>query len=74
MYLQSICENICKQGFLNKWMKILILNTHPDPKKRKTVEDTASIFAKLCYNNPINEFKGIIALLTPENMSKIAGF
>lgn len=73
LYLQSVCENICKQGFLNKWMKILLLNIHPDSSKRKTVEDTSAIFAKLCYNDPFENFKHVLNELTPDKMLKITG-
>jgi hypothetical protein len=73
LYLQSVCENICKYGFLNKWMKILLLNVHPDSSKRKTVEDTATIFAKLCYNDPFENFKHVLNELTPDKMLKITG-
>ncbi len=73
LYLQSVCENICKHGFLNKWMKILLLNVHPDSSKRKTVEDTAAIFAKLCYNDPFENFKHVLNELTPDKMLKITG-
>jgi hypothetical protein len=48
--------NIIKSGFFNKWFKLLVLNTHPDYKKRKTIEDNMTLFSKLCYNNTLSEF------------------
>lgn len=46
-----------KQGFANKWLKLLLLNIHPDMKKRKTAEETANIFSKLCYQNTLQDFE-----------------
>jgi hypothetical protein len=50
-------ERALKQGFANKWLKLLLLNIHPDPKKRKTAEETAAIFSKLCYQNTLHDFE-----------------
>ena len=47
-------EGRCKVGFFNKWMKLLLLNMHPDYNKRKSVEDNISLFSKLCYNNTMD--------------------
>ena len=48
--------NIIKSGFFNKWFKLLVLNTHPDYKKRKPIEDNMTLFSKLCYSNTLSEF------------------
>lgn len=50
-------DRALKQGFANKWLKLLLLNVHPDTKKRKTAEETASIFSKLCYQNTLQDFE-----------------
>ena len=53
-------EGRCKVGFFNKWMKLLLLNTHPDYNKRKSIEDNISLFSKLCYNNTMDEFAPVL--------------
>jgi len=50
-------DRALKQGFANKWLKLLLLNIHPDNKKRKTAEETATIFSKLCYQNTLQDFE-----------------
>ncbi len=49
-------ERKFKTGFLNKWLKLLLLNTHPDYKRRKSIEDNMSLFSKLCYSNTMEDF------------------
>jgi hypothetical protein len=52
-------DKALKQGFANKWLKLLLLNIHPDTKKRKTAEETSAIFSKLCYQNTLQDFEAI---------------
>ena len=53
-------EGRCKVGFFYKWMKLLLLNTHPDYNKRKSIEDNIMLFSKLCYNNTMDEFAPVL--------------
>ena len=62
MTIQNECDDICQTGFFNKWTKLLLLNTHPDPKKRKSIDENLSIFSKICYTNTFANFNSIIKL------------
>lgn len=57
-------DKALKQGFANKWLKLLLLNIHPDMKKRKTAEETATIFSKLCYQNSLQDFEVLLNSLS----------
>lgn len=70
MTIQNECDDICQTGFFNKWIKLLLLNTHPDPKKRKSIDENLSFFSKICYTNTFANFNNIIKL-TPSKLLKI---
>jgi len=69
--MQGYCSNLLKTGIFNKWFKLLLMNTHPDPKRRKTVEENISIFSKMICINSINEFAPFFNELTDENLVKM---
>ena len=71
--MQGYCGNLLKTGIFNKWFKLLLMNTHPDPKRRKTVEENMSIFAKLICVNSFVEFAPFLNETTDENLAKMIG-
>lgn len=71
MTTQRFCVNLLKTGIFNKWFKLLLMNTHPDPKRRKTVEENISIFAKLSCVNAFSEFGPFLKEITDDNLLKL---
>jgi hypothetical protein len=47
MTMNDHVPTLLKTGFYNKWFKLLIINIHPSPSKRKAVEENIAIFAKI---------------------------
>jgi hypothetical protein len=69
--MQGYCSNLLKTGIFNKWFKLLLMNTHPDPKRRKTVEENISIFSKLVCVNSFAEFTPFLNEMTDDNLRKM---
>ena len=47
MTMNEYAPSLLKTGFYNKWFKLLIINIHPSPLKRKPIDETIGIFAKI---------------------------
>jgi len=47
MTMNGYTPSLMKTGFYNKWFKLLIMNMHPSPLKRKPIDETIGIFAKI---------------------------
>ena len=47
MTMNDHIPTLLKTGFYNKWFKLLIINMHPFPSKRKAVDENVAIFAKI---------------------------
>ena len=47
MTMNDHVPTLLKTGFHNKWFKLLIINIHPSPLKRKAIDETVAIFAKI---------------------------
>ncbi len=69
--MQGYCSNLLKTGIFNKWFKLLLMNTHPAPQRRKTVEENMSIFSKLICVNSFAEFTPFLNETTDENLFKL---
>ena len=69
--MQSFCSNLLKTGIFNKWFKLLLMNTHPIPNRRKTIEENVTIFSKLTCMKSFAEFAPFLGEITDENLLKI---
>lgn len=58
--MQCSCDNMLKNGLFNKWFKLLLLNVHPLPKRRKSVDETYSIFTKMYCANACVELSSFL--------------
>lgn len=47
MTMNDHAPSLLKTGFYNKWFKLLIINMHPSPLKRKAIDETIGMFAKI---------------------------
>ena len=71
MKTQLFYNNLLKTGIFNKWFKLLLMNTHPNPDRRKTVEENMSIFSKLTCVKSFAEFSPFLNEVSDENLVKI---
>lgn len=71
MKVQVFYNNLLKTGIFNKWFKLLLMNTHPNPDRRKTVEENMSIFSKLTCVKSFAEFTPFLNEVSDENLFKI---
>lgn len=71
MKIQPFCSNLLKTGIFNKWFKLLLMNTHPNPNRRKTVEENMTVFSKLTCVKSFAEFAPFLSEVSDENLLKI---
>jgi hypothetical protein len=61
MTMNDHVPTLLKTGFYNKWFKLLIINIHPSPLKRKAVDENIAIFAKInrvsAFSEHVNSLK-----------------
>ena len=61
MTMNDHVPTLLKTGFYNKWFKLLIINMHPSPLKRKAVDENIAIFAKInrvsAFTEHVNSLK-----------------
>ena len=53
--IRSNDKSIFKNGFVSYFTELLLMNIHPDPTRRLSLENTLKQFNKYLYNNPINK-------------------
>ena len=69
--MQPFCSNLLKTGIFNKWFKLLLMNTHPNPTRRKTLEENMSVFSKLTCVKSFAEYSPFVGEVNDENLLKI---
>ena len=53
--IQSNDKKIFKNTFVRYFTELLLLNIHPDPNRRLSIEQTLKMFNKYLYENPVNK-------------------
>ena len=53
--IRSNDKSIFENGFVSYFTELLLMNIHPDPTRRLSLENTLKQFNKYLYNNPINK-------------------
>lgn len=67
-------KTVCKKGagWLDRILKLLLLNTYPRIEKRKTVAETISLFDMICNNDvAIDDLKNMIICLNADSLKKV---
>lgn len=53
--IRSNDKSIFKNSFVRYFAELLLMNIHPDPRRRFTIDKTITMFNKYLYSNPINK-------------------
>lgn len=53
--IRSNDKSIFKNSFVRYFAELLLMNIHPDPRRRFTIDKTIIMFNKYLYSNPINK-------------------
>ena len=53
--IQSNDKKIFKNSFVGYFTELLLLNIHPDPIRRLSIEQTLKMFNKYLYENPVDK-------------------
>jgi len=67
-------KTVCKKstGWLDRVLKLLLLNTYPQVEKRKTVGETIHLFDAICNNDAaIDDLKNMIICLNADSLKKV---
>lgn len=56
--IRSNDKNVFKNNFVRYFIELLLLNIHPDPTRRLSIEQTLKMFNKYLYDNPVNKPEG----------------
>jgi hypothetical protein len=56
--IRSNDKNIFKNNFVRYFIELLLLNIHPDPTRRLSIEQTLKMFNKYLYDDPVNKPEG----------------
>jgi hypothetical protein len=71
MTINDHAPTLLKKGFYNKWFKLLIINIHPSPLKRKSVDDAIAMFAKISRVSAFAEHVNSLKELDHEIMARV---